>query len=314
MQPRIVFPPFFNRDVTDADMRGELMFAVSPTRIAAWPHAAPDPVEARWTRDKQGGALCRLSRAGDVLVVAGATFVTALVAATGAVLWETAIDHARDFVTRIAFDWEARLVGLSYQDMHGNIELFDLATGELATTIDGSAHTEETEFRGFDFLSGNRVVAVCEDWGKALVFSIGEGAMLEEWIDEGSQPNNVVSDGRDNCFVSCAEVNMTKWHSGEKISEMDSTPTGYGITQCVALDPDLQSRRVIGGAFAHVAIFDADSCEAVARFSLPGEQYHIHNLCGNGAGTYGGTFQRNYAPEDHGVAAHGVFCFTPVIE
>ncbi len=314
MQPRIVFPPFFNRDLAAVDMRGDLMFGVSPTLIAAWEHAVADPVEPRWTRERAGVSACRLSRSGEVLVVAGSEFVAALAAATGALLWHTPIAAGRQFVSKIAFARDDKLVGLSYFDMHGNLDLFDLATGEPVTTIDGSEHTEETDFRGLDFMSENRVVAVSEDFGRLLVFSIDEGALLEEWNDEGAQPNNVVVDDRDNCFVSCAELNMEKWHSGEKVGEMDSSPNGYGITQCVALDPDPKSRRVIGAAFAHVAVFDADSCEPLARFSLPGEQYHIHSVCGNGAGTFGGLFERNHLPEDNGATPRGVFCFTPVLE
>ncbi len=248
-EPRIVLPPFFpNNDVASADMRNELMFGVSPTVIAAWEHAAAEPVEPRWTREKNGGALCRLSRSGDVLVVAGSSFVMALVAATGAVLWETAIPKERWFVTSIAFGRDDEFIGLSYQDMHGNLDVFKLASGELVTTIDGSEYTEETDFRGMDFMSGDRVVAVSEDFGRLLVFSIDEGTMTDMWEYDGSQPNNVVLDDRDNCFVSCAELQLCKWHGGQQLGQMDSSPNGYGITQCVALDPNPQSRRVIGAA------------------------------------------------------------------
>ena len=283
------------------------MFGVSAARVAAWEHAAADPIEPVWTREREGGTHCRLSRAGDVLVVAGGHFVMALAAATGAVLWESPIEAGRMFVTSIAISHSDELVGLSYQDMHGNLDIFSLASGALVTTIDCSEHTEETDFRGMDFMSGGRVVAVSEDFGKLQIFSIDEGALLEEWTDDGAQPNGVAVDDRDNCFVSCAELQMSKWHSGEQLAQMDSSPNAYGITQCAALDPDAKARRLLGAAFAHVAIFDADSCEPLARFSLPGEQYHIHSVRGNGAGTVGGVFQRHYLPEDAGATPFGLF-------
>ncbi len=314
---RYSFPAFFpDRDVTSLDLRGDVAYAVSPLRIVAWEHGRPEQgLQPKWSLDKPGATICRLSRKGDVLVVAGASFVAALIAATGAIIWEREVtDQGRQFVQCLTTSRDDKMLAVTYQDMHGNIDLFNVSTGETVKIIDMSFTYEGYGFRGVDFLSGNRLVVVDDDFGRILIVGIENGDLLEEWPEEGAQPNCVVTDDRDNCYISCAEVPMMKWKDGQEAGEgMDSTADGMGVTQCVAWDPDTSTRRLIGAAFAHVAIFDPDTCEALTRVSLPSEQYHIHSVRGSGAGVYGGVFQRNFCAEDApGTSPQGVFFVAPV--
>ncbi len=144
--------------------------------------------------------------------------------------------------------------------------------------------------------------------GPVLIIGIEDGELLAQWPVGGAQPYCVVTDDTNNCFISCAALPMMKWADGQAVGEqMDSTKNGKGVTQCLALDPDVSSNRLIGAAYDNVSIFNKDTCQLLTRFSLPGEQYHIQSARGNGAGTYGGVFQRKFYAEDAGTRPRGVF-------
>ncbi len=312
---RCLFPAFFpDRDVTSLDLRGDVAYAVSPLRIVAWEHGRPEQgLQPKWSLDKPGATICRLSRKGDVLVVAGASFVAALIAATGAIIWEREVtDQGRRSPLCLATSRDDKMLAVTHLDFLGNIGLLEMSTGETIKIIDMSFTYGGNGFSVVDFFSENRLV-VLGDCGRILIVGIENGNLIEEWADEGNQPFGLVADDRDNCFVSCEEVAMIRFRNGQIVGEqMDSTAGNRGVTQCVAWDPDPVHRRLIGAAWSHIAIFDPETCEALARISLPGEQYHIHNVRGNGAGVYGGVFNRNFCAEDGEISPKGVFFVVPV--
>ncbi len=241
--------------------------------------------------------MCCISRDGSFAVLlAGSRFLVRRNLLNGTEDW--AVDLGFNcLITSLITSKDDKLIALAKMMNVGDVMVFNSSDGSINRIIKTIEDEDQQgqDLGGVDFLDFNgeqAIVVTNTDFDQIIVVSFESGEVLANFGQDGSQPRQVVADTNGNLFVATVEVLMEKWNSGELLSTMDSSPNGYGITQCVAIDRNPERPLIVGAAFAHVSVFDPDSCDVLGRFSLPGETYHIHNICA-ASSTIGGVFGKS---------------------